>query len=415
MARQRNRGVVLAAAAGLSQRLAQLAAALVTLPLVLHALGVAGFGIWGAAVSLAWAAGMLDLGLGGGLVTLLPERFAAGRGDEAAALVGGAMLGALGLGAALAVAGCVLVMAFVGAGARDPFLLAVLGLAVNLPLGLAGSIWFGLQKGFWAGFWELAQTLLTLAFLLLAAALHGGVLAMVGAVFGGMVLANAASLAHLFWSQPRLRPVPWARPIALGIVWRQGGWLFATTVAVSCLYMFDNLLALHWLGAAASAQMTIALRLCTTAAGMIGVATQPLWPAFVDAAAMQDFAWARRVLNWGSLAVAALAAGGALAIGLLGAPVLRWWLHADIMAPDLLWACGAWILATCATRVPALLLNAFSILRFQAATFLATLAAATLLKALLAPAFGVTGILTATALASIAITWPAYAWRLSRV
>ena len=68
----RNRRVLLSGATGVLQRLAQLAASLIILPLVLHRLGEAGFGVWGAATSLSWAAVMLDLGLGGALVTLLP-------------------------------------------------------------------------------------------------------------------------------------------------------------------------------------------------------------------------------------------------------------------------------------------------------------------------------------------------------
>jgi hypothetical protein len=76
MASTRNRRIVYASGAGLAQRGIQPITTLITLPSVLHALGVAEFGIWGAATSLAWLSGMLDLGLGSALVTLIPRSIA---------------------------------------------------------------------------------------------------------------------------------------------------------------------------------------------------------------------------------------------------------------------------------------------------------------------------------------------------
>jgi O-antigen/teichoic acid export membrane protein len=389
-------------------------ATVVTMPLVLHGLGVAGFGVWGAAASLAWLTGMLDLGLGSALVTLLPRVLAGGQSGEVAGLVAASLGGAAALGVVLGVGGAGLVVVFAGPGVVGPVLLAVMGLAVNVPLSIAGNVWFGLQKGFWAGVWELAQTGLTLSFLLLAVALHGGVLAMVAAVYGGLVLANAGSLAHLFWSHPQVRPGALARRNFV-VVARQGGVLFAIMAAVSCTYGFDNLLTLHWLGAAASARMTVALRLCTTAAGLVTVVTQPLWPAFVDAAAKGDARWAVNILVWGTAAVAVLAGGGAVLIGLFGAAVLRWWLGADIgVGPGLLWWCGAWIFVLCVPRVAGLLFNAASILRLQLVAALLALPVAFGLKFLLAPVWGVAGILAGTVLAWVLVVWPMNGWRLAR-
>ncbi len=399
----RNRLVVWGALAGGGQRVAQLGATVVTMPLVLHALGVAGFGVWGAASSLAWLTGMLDLGLGSALVTLLPRVLAGEPGGEAAGLVAASLTGA-----------AVLVAVFAGPATVGPVLLAVVALAVNVPLSVAGNVWFGLQKGFWAGIWELAQTGLTLTFLLLAVALHGGVLAMVAAVYAGLVLANAGSLAHLFWSQPQVRPGGLAAR-NFAVVARQGGVLFAIMAAVSCTYGFDNLLALDWLGAAASARMTVALRLCTTAAGLVTVVTQPLWPAFVDAAAKGDARWAVNMLVWGTAAVAVAAGGGAVVMGLFGAPVLRWWLRTDIgVGPELLWWCGAWIFVLCVPRVAGLLFNAASILRVQLVAALVALPVAFGLKFLLAPAWGVAGILAGTVLTWVLVVLPVNGWRLAR-
>jgi O-antigen/teichoic acid export membrane protein len=418
MSRSRNRRVLSAATMGLAQRAAQLVTSLVTLPLVLHTLGVAAFGIWAASASLAWGAGLLDLGLGGALITLLPRSLAVEDARAVRDYIGAALIGGMGIAGVMLVGGGAAVWLYMSQAVSGPILVAVAGLALNVPLGIAQNAWFGLQKGFWAGFWELVQTVLTLALLLLAVALHGGVLEMAGAVYSALVLANVGSLVQLFWRHPEIRPgwrsAGWRGAVrGLPVVMRQGNLLFGISLAGSCSYLFDNLLTLHWLGVAASARMAIMLRLSVAAAGMIAVVTQPLWPAFVEAAVWHDRRWASRSLVSASVAVAALALGGAATIIMFGGAVLRLWLHADIgVGPGLLWASGAWIVVLSITRVVGLLFNAFSILRFQLFTAMLMLAVAVALKFWLARRFGAAGILASTAVAGLLVTWPAYAWRL---
>lgn len=413
MSRERNLRIAHAAAIGLGQRLTQLLTALITLPLALHSLGLVGFGIWGAATSLAWLTGLLDFGLGGALITLLPQSLAKGDTASARAQITAALSGGAALSALILVPGLVLVRLTASPLTMLPMEIAICGLALNIPVSIAGNIWFGLQKGHMAGLWELAQTFLTLALLVLAAACHAGVSPMVGAVYLALLLANAGSLLQFLLRHPHIRPRGWAgNAAALRSVLGQGGLLFAISIAVSCSYMFDNLATLHWLGAAASARITVALRLCTTGTGLLAVITQPLWPAFVEAAALADRRWASRSLLWGTLMVALLAATGtALIIG-RGAAALRWWLHADIgIGSGLLWSAAAWIIALSIPRVCALLFNAYSILRFQLFACLAALALSLALKFILAPQFGAAGILAGTAFGWLAIIWPAYAWR----
>lgn len=413
MSRERNLRIAQAAGVGLGQRITQLLTALITLPLALHSLGLTGFGIWGAATSLAWLTGLLDFGLGGALITLLPQSLA--KGDTAAvrAQITAALSGSAVLSAVILVAGLILVRLTANPLTILPMEIAICGLALNIPVSIAGNIWFGLQKGHVAGLWELAQTLLTLALLMLAAACHAGVAAMVGAVYLALLVANAGSLTQLLLRHPHIRPRGLAgNGTALPKVFGQGGLLFAISIAVSCSYMFDNLATLHWLGAAASARIAVALRLCTTATGLLGVITQPLWPAFVEAAALQDRRWARRSLLWGSLLVALLGAAGTALIIEHGKAALRWWLHADIgIGSGLLWAVAGWIFALSVPRVPALLLNAYSILRFQLAACVGALILSLALKLILAPDFGAAGMLAGTAIAWLAVIWPAYAWR----
>jgi O-antigen/teichoic acid export membrane protein len=409
----RNKKILLSGGTGVVQRLLQLFTGLITLPLVLHALGIAGFGVWGAATSLAWAAGMLDLGLGGALVTLVPQAMA-GNGDVRAIVTASLATGAA-IGGLLLLAGGALALAW-GTVPSPPFLIAGVFLAVNIPLGLTGSVWFGLQKGHVSGLWELVQTALTLALIVASAWLGLGVSAMVAAVFGAQFLANAGSLTHLFWTQPQTRLGLHGLSLeVLRRVLRSGLLLAALSIMFSCSCIFDNVLALHWLGPEAAARMTVAMRLCITAIGMLGVATQALWPAFVEAVAVDDHGWVLQTLLRGTMAVAVLAVGGSAVIIGFGAPVLRWWLHADLHIPPLLfWAMAAWIVFLSLPRVAGLLLNAVSVFRGQLIAQGIMTVLALSLKFVLSERFGAAGILAATPLVALVVVCPAYAWMAAR-
>ena len=411
--RARDRNIIFSVSAGLAQRAAQTLSALITLPVTLHVLGASGFGVWGAATSLAWLTSMLDLGLGSALVTLLPQSIASGRWERARAEVLAALLG----GAALGV-GVVLICAIGLALNSDrqtalPFIVAGLGLALNVPLSIAQNIWFGLQKGHIAGAWELLQTVLTLLLVLTAAAAGGGVTRMVAAVYAGMLLASAGSLVHLLLSQPLLRPRVWRTSLTeLRAVIAPGSVLFGISACSACAFVFDNALALRWLGPIAAAQIAIAMRVCTTAAAFLSSLTHPLWPAFVEAAALDDRAWERRNLTRGTLAAVGSTIIGAALLVAFGQPVLRLWLHADLhLSRALIWAMAAWILALALPRVAGLLLNAVSILRFQLAAVAIATAAAFALKLLFSRQIGVAGIVAAMPCAWAVVIWPSYIWR----
>jgi len=55
----RNRRAAASAGMGVTQRLVQVGCTLILMPVLMHALGPARFGVWGAAASLAWVVGCL--------------------------------------------------------------------------------------------------------------------------------------------------------------------------------------------------------------------------------------------------------------------------------------------------------------------------------------------------------------------
>lgn len=392
----------------MAQRAAQLASSLIILPLVLHVLGVAGFGIWGAATSLAWLSGLLTLGLGNALLTLLPRGIAAGNTRQNRAYVAAALYGGTAFAGFALLAGAILILGF-GVPVRGPFLVAGISLVLNIPLSLGLELWLALQKAHVTAFWIGMQTGLGLLFILAGARLGAGVTGLVAAIFCAMLLANAGSLIHVLWRHAPLRPAAWPGAAALADVARQGGLLFAITLATVCATAFDNVLALAWAGPQASATMAVAMRVCITATGLIAAATQPLWPGFADALAARDYAWARRMLLSGSAAVLVLALAGSALLVLFGAPVLRWWLHQNLLLPrTLLWAMAGWILATSLTQVPGAVLNAALKLKPQIFVLSFAALAGFGLKYFFARGFGAPGILAVTPLLWFLLVVPVF-------
>lgn len=413
MAGDRHRPIVYASAMGVTQRLAQVATSVVVLPVVVRALGIHDFGVWAAATSLVWLSGMLDFGIGSSLLTLLPRA----RADQGRGLVSAALLASGILGLAVGLIGGAIAMAGMPSQPVAPMVVAIACLAVNIPLSLAGNVWFGLQKGHVAAGWELVQTLTAFACLMAGAWLHAGLTTMVAAAYLPMIGAASASLVHLLVTHPELRPRG-RRPDgkALRLVLASGAMLFAITLAFTAGYSFDNLLTLQWLGPEASAQAAVALRICTLVAGLLAVATQPLWPAFVAAVSAGDGRWALRTLSGASAVTLALTGGAALFIVLFGNQALRWWLGPALVLPaDLMWVTGLWVVVLCTPRVAGLMFNAASMLRFQLAVAALALALVLALKRVLAERFGVAGLIAATPIGWLVVVWPAFLWLSLRI
>jgi O-antigen/teichoic acid export membrane protein len=237
----------------------------------------------------------------------------------------------------------------------------------------------------------------------------------VAVVYAGLVLANLGSMVHLFLWHPELRPRELPESLAsLKEMGESGILFFVLGLTGNLSYMLDNVLALQLLGAQASASMTIAMRICTTSIGMLYVLSQPLWPAFTDAAHKSDRPWIRRTLLRGTALLTGAAVAGSAVLILFGEKLLRLWLGADLVGGALLWAISAWVVAQALVSVSNLLLNGLLLIRFQIAVFSIATAIAFMLKFLLAPHLGVAGILWGTSVVVPLVVFPAGVWRIYR-
>lgn len=412
----RNRRAVASAGFGIAQRLAQVACTLILVPALLHALGTVKFGVWGAAASLAWLVSLVDFGAGSALVTLVAREMALERVHEARRQIAAALT----MSGALALLFLLLIWAAFSWHGWGPngavYLIAFAALAINLPVNSANNVWMALQEGYFSSAWELVQTLVTTAALLLATLYTRDVRVYVALVYGGLVISNLGSLIHLFLHHRELRPerLP-ARWPAMRELVGSGMLFFLMGVVGGFSFMLDTVLALELLGPQVAAQMTIAMRICMTGMGMLTVIAQPLWPAFTDAVHTADSHWVMHKLAWGTALLTGVSAAGGLILVMWGGPLLRLWLHTDLgIGTGLLAAISAWILVQAMIRIPHLLLNGLLEVRYQAVVLTIALAAAFALKFELAASLGAAGILWGTTLSVLLIALPAILWRIWR-
>jgi O-antigen/teichoic acid export membrane protein len=295
-----------------------------------------------------------------------------------------------------------------------PYFIALIGLAFNVPLNSANNVWMGLQKGYVSGFWELMQTVLTTAALIAATRVTANLQSYVVIVYLCLVTANLGSLLHLLWRHPELRPgLSIVKPSLMKAVASTGILFFALGATGGLAFLLDNVLALQLLGPEAAARMTIAMRICMTASAMLVVLSQPLWPAFAEAAHTGDRGWIRRGFLRGAALLVGLSVLGSIVLLLFGERFLVLWLHTNLgIGRGFLLAIGAWVLAQAVIRVPTLLLNGLSLIRFQVIVCWIATAAALVMKFAFAKTFGVSGILWGTTLAVLLMVAPAEIWRI---
>src|SRR5512146_1071912 len=230
---------------GLFQRIVQGVTTLIVMPLLLHALGPARFGIWGAAASLAWLTSLLDIGSGSALVTLVARSSAADNHERTRQHIAGALTFGCGLAALMLLLALGAMLAGISMGTNGPYLVAVIGLALNVPLNAANNVWMALQKGYVAASWELVQTVLTFIGLVAAAEKTSNLLVYVGAVYASLLLSNVGSLVHLLLKEKDLRPDREAFSIAAArAIAGEGMLYFLLGISGGLSFFLDNVLAL---------------------------------------------------------------------------------------------------------------------------------------------------------------------------
>lgn len=284
---------------------------LVTLPLTSHYLGKERFGLWLTLSSfITWMA-IADFGLANSLINALST--ADGKDDRRAAQQ--AVASAFWLVLAVAVAVILICLAFAplvpwervfnvsspaAVAEAAPAMLVVLVIcALRLPASLVGCVYQAYQEGYLHQLWSGLSGVLGAAGLLLAIKLEAGLPWLVLAFLGSMLLADLLSAAYLFgWRRSWLLPHP-QRFNSAEARWllRQGGQFWVAQMSAVLMLQVGLFLVARMFGAGSAAEYGTTLRLCTLIGAVQTAFVAPLWAAYGEAAARQDFAWLTRTFR----------------------------------------------------------------------------------------------------------------------
>lgn len=424
---ERYRRAALTALAALASKGLTMLTLLVSVPLTMGYLGAERFGLWMAISALVAFMNLLDFGVGNGLLNRVVE--ANGRGDpdsvRAAVSSGFFLLCTLAAGL-LVVFGLVYpllpwptlfnVRSATAIAEAGPAVAAfVVTFALGLPFSAVSRVQLGFQEGLSSNLWQIGGNLAGFVGLLVVVARQDGLVGLVMAVTGLPVLVQVVNGAHYFWRvRPELRPRWRASNAAEGRRLAQvGGALFLLQVFALAWNYLDVFVITHAVSLEAAGQYAVLLRMfAVTMAAQFFITA--LWPAYGDALARRDLAWARRTLNralLGSFSLCVLA----------GVPLVLWgdWVAADLLRagfhpgkPLLLgFLCLSALMLVCGNLSMLLVHGEF--LRRQVWFYGLAAGVALALKLAVAGTHGITGVVWAGNLAFGFIYTP-FAWSLAR-
>jgi O-antigen/teichoic acid export membrane protein len=383
----------------------------VSVPLTVRYLGPERYGAWVTiSTALAWIA-LADFGLSSSLTNAVSGGYASGDREQARSFVASAFWSLAGI-AALLCAVFFSVWRFVpwdrvfnvhsGQAREEIGLAAATAFAIfvlSFPFSIIPKIYGAYQETAVANGWAAASNVLSLAGLVLATQLSGGLVCLIVAVSGAALLTNMISAVWLFgcsrpWLFPTLDRVKWP---AIQKLTSLGGMFFVIQIAGVLLFQTDNLIIAHYLGAAAVTPYSVAWRLFTYTAVFQMLAMPSYWPAYAEAFARGDREWVRRSfrLNFGFT----LASTSALALPLVlfGQWIIQKWAgSAAVPSSSLLVWMGVWSLIYGAMTSQACLLASSGRVKRQAIYSMAAAGVNLVLSIILVQKIGLTGVILGT-------------------
>lgn len=333
---------------------------LLSLPLASHYLGKERFGVWLTLLGLINWFAIADLGLSSSLITSLSTARGTGDQRQARTIVTSALL------TAAAIVLIILSLFFLlspyldwaallnvsspdaRAETRAAFGVVALCFALRILASTTANIYAAYQEGYRYQFWSALCSLFSLLGLLVGIWMQSGLPILIGFFAGGWLLGDLFSTIYLFgFHRPGLRPAIefFDRGVARGLL-SKGFQLWLAQISTIILFQTD-LIVVAWLyGASAVSEYGTMLRLFTIVGVTQAAFITPLWSAYSESLAKQDFGWMRRTLNrslrlslYWSVSVSvliALAAGGLFSV--LVTPDIRpdYRLLAPMMATEII-------------------------------------------------------------------------------
>lgn len=383
----------------------------ISVPLTVKYLGAERYGAWiiiGTAI--AWVA-LADLGLSNSVTNVVSEGNATGRQDLAQSYVAAAFWSLAGIATLLGVVFfCTWprvpwerVFNVQSLQAREevgPAVAVAFGIFVlNFPFSITTKIYGAYQEVAKGNAWAAAGNLLGLAALIVVTQLKAGLVSLVIAVSGAVLLVNVISAVWLFgFSKPWLLPRPSRVTYsAMQKLTSLGGMFFAIQIAALVLFQTDNLIIAHYLGAAAVTPYSVTWRLFTYTALFQILASPSYWPAYAEAFARGDRAWVRRRFRLNFRITIGSTLVLALPLTIFGRWIIQKWAGSAAVPPSglLLWM-GIWSLIFSAMNSQSCLLASSGRVKIQMIYSVVAAAVNLILSIVLVQRLGLVGVIMGT-------------------
>lgn len=354
---------------------------IIAVPLTIGYLGVERYGLWVTISTLLVWFQLADLGLGNGLTNSLSSAYGTDSIEEAQRDTATVFWMLSGVAAMLVVGG-LLVGASIDWSAlfrvQSPEARAELGPALatalvltclSLPLNIAERVYGAYQEGALVSLWSALGNIASLIALLVVTRIGGGLVALVLAFSGAVLVVKALSMLWLFTHhKPWLAPLPSRfspeRLRRLGVV---GVEFLALQAATLVLFQTDSLLIVHFLGPQQVAEYNLVYRLFSLILLAQSLLLAPLWPAFSEAAVRGDWTWIRRAFMRSLVLNGALFGSAAVALAVAGRPILTLWSGgAAVAGQGLITLMMVWTLVSIWGNLLGIFLNGLQIVRSQA-------------------------------------------------
>ena len=407
--KERYRRLVLTAGSSFISKGITILTGLISIPLTVHYLGVERYGLWMTISSTVAVLTFADLGLGNGLLNAISKADGQNDHDNAAISISSSFFMLLGIAGALFVIFAIIyphipwgrvfnvtsdiALREVGPAMAIFFLICL----INMPLGIIERVQMGFQEGYKNQLWLGAGAVLGLAGVLTAIYFKAGLPWLVIAISGGPLFATLMNGFFLFvFSRPRLAP-RWGRFDFFVSKRLAGEGVFFLLLQFFTLLggSLDNIVIARVLGVSAVTGYAVVKRLfMVTQINQFLI--QPLWPAFGEAMARKDYAWAKRTLI--KMLKFSLSTGLLVALPLLilGKWIIVLWVGRELIPSfALLIGFFFWIFLVNYGGVMSVFLNSASLLREQC-VFLGLAAISSLaLQIILAKFWGTAGVIWA--------------------
>ena len=281
---------------------------LVTIPMAKHALNPELFGVWMMLSALLSFSVFVDLGVGNAVLNSITAARAIGDSAQVQrVLVGGyvctASVGLVVLGAWVLwcqiAASPTSVAGNIAPENRETVLTAmhvfITLLAINVSASLIQKIQLGAQQGHWIGASQLATALLMLVAVPTALRLGGGLPMLVLSSLGAIVIVNIAStvLWSLYSSFNGVLRWSHCDIETIRLLLALGSPFLVLQLAAAFAFQSDSIVISQLLGPAEYGDFATLQRLFALSSIVISAALLGLWPAFGDALARGEIAWAK--------------------------------------------------------------------------------------------------------------------------